>query len=197
MEPELFLGLDLSTQSLTAVVISTEAGLVRQESINFDQAYPGYSTRGGVLPSADPLQAHADPRMWIEALEEMLHRLQQEGLTRRIAAMAVSAQQQGTVYLNRQAASALSGLDPVTAMASALAGIFSRETWPISIAATGAKVLLKHRPPPCGGACRAWSSRARGSAPSHATWSSASAFTRRPGWLSARVTTPAAWWGWV
>lgn len=130
MEREIFLGLDLSTQSLTALAASVESGVAYQETINFDQSYPRFGTRGGIQPSGDPLRAHADPLMWVEALEDMLRRLQQAGLTRRIAAMAVSAQQHGTVYLSHQAASGLAGMKPSTALAAGLAGIFSRRTCP-------------------------------------------------------------------
>ncbi|MCU0560222.1 MAG: FGGY family carbohydrate kinase [Desulfobacterales bacterium] len=131
MAQELFLGLDLSTQSLTALVVSIEAGIVHQEALNFDQTYPHYGTRGGVLPAADSQRAHVDPMMWLEALEDMLGRLKRLGLTRRIAAMAISAQQHGTVYLGRRAAAGLSGLDPTVGLAHGLAGIFARRTCPV------------------------------------------------------------------
>jgi xylulokinase len=126
-----FLGLDLSTQSLTAMVVSLESGVVRQLSINFDQGYPSHGTRGGVLPSPDPLRVHVDPLMWVKALDDMLRLLQKEALTSRIAAVAVSAQQHGTVYLDHQAETALAGLDPQNALSSGVAGIFSRTTCPI------------------------------------------------------------------
>jgi len=130
-QDDCFLGLDLSTQSLTAMVISLESGVVRQLSINFDQGYPRYGTRGGVPPAPDPLRVHVDPLMWVEALDDMLRLLQKEALTSRIAAVAVSAQQHGTVYLERQAETTLAGLDPADALSSGVAGIFSRTTCPI------------------------------------------------------------------
>jgi xylulokinase len=49
----------------------------------------------------------------------------------RIAAMAVSAQQHGTVYLNHQAVTTLAGLNPLNPLSSGLAEIFSRKTCPI------------------------------------------------------------------
>lgn len=131
LKDDCFLGLDLSTQSLTALVVSPRFGVVRQLSINFDESYPRYGTHGGVSPSPDPLRVHVDPMMWVEALEDVLRLLQKEALTSRIAAMAVSAQQHGTVYLNHQAAATLAGQDPSNTMASGLANIFSRKTCPI------------------------------------------------------------------
>ncbi len=131
MPGALFLGLDLSTQSLTAVIIEPHAGGVRQFSINFDRAYPSYGTRGGVPPSDDPLQARVDPLMWMEALDDMLRLLQKEGLTRRVACMAVSAQQHGTVYLNHRAAAKMNRLSPSIGFSAGLPDIFSRPFCPI------------------------------------------------------------------
>ena len=131
LKEDWFLGLDLSTQSLTAMVVSPESGVVRQLSIHFDQGYPGYGTHGGVPPSYDPLRVHVDPLMWVEALDDTLSLLRREGLTGRIAAVAVSAQQHGTVYLNHLAETALAGLNPANALAPGIAGIFSRKSCPI------------------------------------------------------------------
>ncbi|MBC8247183.1 MAG: hypothetical protein H8E81_06330, partial [Deltaproteobacteria bacterium] len=68
----LFLGLDLSTQSLTAVVIDRSGDFIEQFSINFDERYASYKTEGGVLIGEDPTVAHSDPNMWMEALDHML-----------------------------------------------------------------------------------------------------------------------------
>lgn len=53
MAKELFLGLDLSTQSLTAVVIDLSKKEIRQNSLNFDDRYPSYKTEGGVIICED------------------------------------------------------------------------------------------------------------------------------------------------
>jgi xylulokinase len=132
MERPLFLGIDLSTQSATAVAVSPGGGgTLGPFSINFDRAYPAYGTRGGVPPACDPLVARVDPRMWLDALDDLLRLLQKEGLTGRAAGIGVSAQQHGTVYLNPQAERLLSGLEPATSMGAGLAGMFSREECPI------------------------------------------------------------------
>jgi xylulokinase len=131
MSKPIFLGLDLSTQSLTTVVIEPDSRFITQFSKHFDQDYPRYGTRGGVPPSDDPLQARVDPVMWMEALDDMLRLLQKEGLTNRIACVAVSAQQHGTVYLNDRAASEIAALSYSTAMPAGLADIFARPFCPI------------------------------------------------------------------
>jgi len=62
-----YLGIDSSTQSLSAVAIEVEAGpagrreILAEASIGFDAELPGYGTRNGVLPDADPKVAHSPP----------------------------------------------------------------------------------------------------------------------------------------
>ena len=51
----LYLGLDSSTQSLTAVVMEVEGDrrrVVFETSLDFDTELPRYGTRHGVLPSS-------------------------------------------------------------------------------------------------------------------------------------------------
>jgi len=131
MVPDRFLGLDLGTQSLTAVVIDTVTGDLQQTSINFDQAYPSYGTTDGALISEDPTMVCVDPKMWVEALDDILGSLARKGLTSNIRGIAVSGQQHGTVYLNEAAAPCLQGLDPSCPMIDQISGIFSRPTSPI------------------------------------------------------------------
>ena len=59
----LYLGLDLSTQSVSAVAIVVEPDdpavaktrqVAAEISLSFDEILPAYGTKGGVLPSADP-----------------------------------------------------------------------------------------------------------------------------------------------
>lgn len=104
----LYLGLDSSTQSLTAIVLDVENDrkhIAFQSSLSFDEALPKFGTRHGVLPSADRSVAVSSPLMWAEALDVMLGRIAAAGLDlSRLAAMSGSAQQHGSVYL--------SGLDP-------------------------------------------------------------------------------------
>jgi xylulokinase len=69
--------------------------------------------------------------LWMEALDDMLRQVQREGLTRRVACLAVSAQQHGTVYLNQGAADKMGGLSPAIGFAAGLPDIFSRPFCPI------------------------------------------------------------------
>lgn len=126
-----FLGLDLSTQGLTAVVIDASSGEIDEFSLNFDDRYPSYETQDGVLVGEDPGVVHADPRMWVEAVNDILRLLKEKGLTPHIRSIGVSAQQHGTVYLNHKVTSRLSSLDPSLPLLEQVHDIFSRSTSPV------------------------------------------------------------------
>ena len=132
MKSSRFLGLDLSTQSLTALVIDlSEADVVFHTSIDFDDAYPSYRTNGGVLTGDDPRVVHADPRMWVQAIDDLLGSLGRAGMTKEITGVGVSAQQHGSVYLNDRAWAALGTLNPGQPLVPQLEGVFSRPTAPV------------------------------------------------------------------
>jgi xylulokinase len=131
--PQLFLGLDSSTQSLSAVVIDgRRRKVVYERSLNFDQALPQYGTRNGVLPHPDPLVKHSPPLMWAEALDRLFAGMKMDGVALgEILAISGSGQQHGSIYLNDRAAGALAKLNPQKSLVENLKGIFSRPTSPI------------------------------------------------------------------
>ena len=139
----LFLGLDSSTQSLTAVIIEIDRDrrrLVLETTLGFDEELPQYGTRHGVLPDPDPAVGVSPPLMWVDALDLMMGRLAHSGVdVREIAAVSGSAQQHGSVYLDATAGTALASLDAGTALVDQLRGRFSRETSPIWMDATTAE----------------------------------------------------------
>jgi xylulokinase len=128
-----FLGLDSSTQSLSAVLIDLDARRVAAESsLGFDAALPAYGTRNGVLRSEDPRVVHAPPLMWADALDLCLGELRRSGVALgEVLAVSGSGQQHGSVYLTADAAAAIQSLDPARPLASQLAHVFARETSPI------------------------------------------------------------------
>ena len=139
---KLFLGLDSSTQSLSAVVIDYDTRkVVYNDSVNFDEALPRYKTRNGVLPNRDPLVKHSPPLMWAEALDLVFARMKKNRVALgRVLAISGSGQQHGSVYLNDRGAEAIANLDPKRRLVENLAGIFSRPTAPIWMdSSTGAE----------------------------------------------------------
>ena len=131
----LYLGFDSSTQGVSAIVLGVEgdrAHVVFQSSLQFDDALPRYGTRHGVLPSDDPSVAVSSPLLWADALDLMLRAIVESGVDLGgLAAIAGSAQQHGSVYLNAGAQSALATLDPSSAPGGQLAGCLSRPVAPI------------------------------------------------------------------
>jgi xylulokinase len=129
----LYLGFDSSTQSLTAIIIDSDTRrVVHGESLGFDETLPQYGTRHGVLPRAHPDEALSSPLMWAEALDVMFGRLAKRGIDLgRIAAISGSAQQHGSVYLNRAAAEGLATLDSARPVAEQVAPLLSRTASPI------------------------------------------------------------------
>ena len=112
----IYLGFDLSTQSLTVVALEVAhdgARVVWEHSIRFDDVLPQFKTVDGVLPNEDPAIALVPPAMWLAALELACDAVAASGLPlERLAGISGCAQQHGSVYL-------------------AADGTFSRETSPI------------------------------------------------------------------
>jgi xylulokinase len=129
----LFLGLDSSTQSLSAIVIDYDARrVIYDKSLNFDKTLPHYGTRNGTLHSDEPLVVHSPPLMWAEALDVLFAQMKQDGVPLGdILAISGSGQQHGSVYLNDRAVGALAKLNPAKSLVTNLRGIFSRATSPI------------------------------------------------------------------
>ena len=99
----IYLGLDASTQSLSALLIEVDRGRARvvwEHSLNFDEAFPEFGTVHGVLPGDDPLVKVSSPAMWVTALETMMALVARSGVDpSRLRAISGSAQQHGSVYV--------------------------------------------------------------------------------------------------
>ena len=103
-----YLGIDASTQSISGLLIDTEAGaIIAEESINFDAHFQdSYGVENGVFTMGGGT-IHSAPLMWAEALDLLLQTLSDQGCDLgQIQAIAGCGQQHGTVYLNDTAASA-------------------------------------------------------------------------------------------
>jgi xylulokinase len=131
----LYLGLDSSTQSLTAIVLDVEGSRRRvafEASIQFDDAFPSYGTSHGVLPDSDPKIATSPPLLWVDALEQMMSQLATSGLDlRQLQGVSGSAQQHGSVYLNASWEETLAMLDPARPLAAQIRSTLSRPVAPI------------------------------------------------------------------
>lgn len=125
-----FLGIDIATQSLTGVVIDSDTcERVLVVSVRY-QELQRFPSRG-YLYADDSLEQHADPLMWIEALEEMLRRgKEDQGYDwSQVAGVACSGQQHGTVYLNAGCCAAR--WDAGRSLVDQVQPLLSRKTAPI------------------------------------------------------------------
>ena len=119
-----FLGLDSSTQSLTAALVDVRPGsraVVSERSLVYDQALPQYGTSHGVIRGANAV-VEAPPLMWAEALDRLIAQLVAE-FPREMAALAAvsgSAQQHGSVYLTADGVARIGAFDPSQPLLSQL-----------------------------------------------------------------------------
>lgn len=127
-----YLGLDCSTQSVTAMAIEPASGrIVFEHAIEFDRELPEFGTSHGVHRRGGTVAS--PPLMWAAALDRMMAGIaaQREFDLARLAAIAGSGQQHGTVYLNTSAESTWRALDPREPLAGQIGGIFSRPESPV------------------------------------------------------------------
>ena len=80
VDDPLFLGLDLSTQGLKAVLIDEEGTLVHESSVNFDRDLPSYGTLNGAIRGPDPGEVTSPVRMWLDAYDLIMERMRAAGV---------------------------------------------------------------------------------------------------------------------
>ncbi len=128
-----FLGLDCSTQGLTAKIIDFDRKVIfYSTTINYDKDLPRYKTKNGVVILENEKVVHSYPLMWVECLELMFERFKKENVPlSQIKAISGSGQQHGTVYLNDKFSTTLNNLNPKEPIINQLKDCFSRQTSPI------------------------------------------------------------------
>lgn len=128
----LTLGLDASTQSCSALVIDIKAGaIVAEATVNYGASLPQYEAPDGFIPGGEGGEVHTDPRMWLDALEQVLEALRAQCDLSQIGAICGAGQQHASVYLNGSWPGVLAGLSPERSLASQIEPCLSRKTSPI------------------------------------------------------------------
>jgi xylulokinase len=128
----LYLGLDLSTQSITGVLLDSRLQPVRPAtSVNFDNSFPEYGTKAGMSVGKDGVVT-SPVTMWLRALDALFDELKGTGLLGRVAAVSCSGQQHGSVYWTQAGLETLSS-PPASAarFADALSDAFAVTDCPI------------------------------------------------------------------
>lgn len=107
--PALYLGIDLSTQSVTGVFLDEKLALAAPAlSVNFDAEFPEYGTRAGMNVSGSVVTSPV--RMWLRALDALMLLLSETGLLECVKAVSFSGQQHGSVYWTETGVTALGKL---------------------------------------------------------------------------------------
>ncbi|MBO6101788.1 MAG: hypothetical protein J6P03_00855, partial [Opitutales bacterium] len=77
---KIYLGLDASTQSMSAMAIDLESGeIVYSKNVNFGADLPQYKSPSGYLKNADASVVHSDPMMWLESIDMLFSAMRGEG----------------------------------------------------------------------------------------------------------------------
>lgn len=102
-EPErLFLGLDLSTQQLKAIIISQDSSLVHESAVHFDNDFPQYKTTNGAVLGPGLGEVTSPIAMWLKAMDLLMVRIQQAGVDfRSISAISGAGQVRDTMTQTR------------------------------------------------------------------------------------------------
>ncbi|KAH9848489.1 D-xylulose kinase [Lenzites betulinus] len=133
IEDPLFLGLDLSTQGLKAVLIDEDGAPVHESAVHFDRDLPSYGTTNGAIRGPGPGEVTSPVQMWLDAYDLIMERMRVAGVDfARILGVSGDGQQHGSVYWSSQAESLLASLDAKRSLAEQLApAAFSIQRAPI------------------------------------------------------------------
>jgi len=128
----MYLGLDSSTQSLSAVLLDPASGkILSSHSVNFGNDLPKYEAPSGFIPGGVSGEVHANPLMWLDALDLLFGKISADTDLSKVTHIAGSGQQHGSVYLNADFEKTLGTLDPGKSLSSQLSPTLSRATSPI------------------------------------------------------------------
>lgn len=127
------LGLDSSTQSLSAVLLDTESGrITAEDSVNFGSDLPQFDQPNGYDASGERGEVHSNPMMWVEALDLLLGRMKEAGVDfGTVEAVSGSGQQHGSVYLKPCFGDKLANLDASSSIKEQIEGCLTRKSSPI------------------------------------------------------------------
>ncbi|MEI7650702.1 MAG: FGGY family carbohydrate kinase [Verrucomicrobiota bacterium] len=126
------LGLDLSTQSATALVLDTAKGTtVARARAAFGADFPDRGHPEGFIRGGQGGEVHADPLLWLDGLELALDRLAKLTDLSMVDAVSVSGQQHGSVYLAAGYEAALADGNRTLSLSAKIAPVLSRRSSPI------------------------------------------------------------------
>ncbi len=106
--------------------------ILAEESVNFGKDLSQFGAPAGYIPGGKDGEVHADPLMWLEALDLVLARMVAAGVDfSGVVALSGSGQQHGSVYLDDSFCGKVARLDEDDSLAEQLAPCLTRKTSPI------------------------------------------------------------------
>ncbi|TCD69513.1 hypothetical protein EIP91_007443 [Steccherinum ochraceum] len=128
----LFLGLDLSTQGLKAVLITEDSQVVHESSVRFDNDLPQYNTVNGAVRGPGEGEVTSPVKMWLDAIDLLMDRIKATGVQlNRILGVSGDGQQHGSVFWSSEAEKLLSTLNPEKGLEQLSPGAFTLPNAPI------------------------------------------------------------------
>ena len=126
MDESLYLGFDLSTQQLKAVVVTSSLQAVKTVIFDFDADSTGFQIHKGVITSPENGEVVAPIVLWLQAFDNVLQRLKATDLDlSRVRAISGAGQQHGSVYWHHDAPHRLRNLDSSQSLEAQLPPAFS------------------------------------------------------------------------
>ncbi|KGY14808.1 hypothetical protein PABG_12302 [Paracoccidioides brasiliensis Pb03] len=80
IRPPLYIGFDLSTQQLNALVVTSHLRVVHIAIFDFDANSHGFPVKNGVQTHEAEQEVFAPVAMWLQALDDVLLQLKRQGL---------------------------------------------------------------------------------------------------------------------
>jgi xylulokinase len=109
----LYLGFDLSTQQLKAIVIASDLKVHYEAKVDFDADLSKYGITKGVHVNETDRSVYAPVAMWLEAVDLVLARLKEVGTPfGSIKGISGAGQQHGSVYWSNAGEKILGALKP-------------------------------------------------------------------------------------
>jgi xylulokinase len=126
MQEPLYLGLDLSTQQLKAIVVNSNLKAVQNVTFDFDADSSGFEIEKGVITDLAEHEVYAPVALWLQALDGVLQKLKGTGLDlARVRGISAAGQQHGSVYWNADAEKILATLDSSRTLQDQVQNAFS------------------------------------------------------------------------
>ena len=126
------LGIDSSTQSMSAIVIDLDNNsVVCEHSLNFGERLPHYNSTNGFFSGESQNEVYSNPLMWLEAIDLLFNELKDLCNLSKVKAVSGAGQQHGSVYLNSNWFKAIGQLNPKESISDQIKPCLSRPHSPI------------------------------------------------------------------